>query len=548
MSLGGSLEHVRAVDIIQFVYIGKRTGTLRIRGPSHEARIGFHNGNIINAWLTESPKLGELLVLSGLIAPTTLTEALAIQGRENPPRPIGRILIGQGLVNEADIKQLLAEQFGRRVQEMLSWSRGEFEFVLDELWPLEELGAPLDDTVARLELDTQAVLLEALSHLEDLKRQEHETTTKRGDSNSPEAEFADDTADTRADDPRIRRQSAAAMEAVANAPGALGAGLREIVGVPAAGTGPVHPRIQVVTKDAELADRLAGLLQGEKARVTAVPARDAGFSLPGEPPPIVVLDLRASASGVDSVRMLRRTRPKAPVVAYCLPQTSPADIYEAGAAALVHGDELALTACVRRVFQRAIELSTESLVKESLRDGFARLRRIVVDLRSGVLGTTVPLGLMNVLAESIERAVLFVVEEDQLLAIGSFGVVAHGKELAAVAGRLQLSLRDQSVFVECAETDRPRVASYDETTLPAPFRAVVSRPASGLFTVFPISGSQRVIAMIYADNGNREHPVPDVELLGLAVAQLGLALENEILRRARDAHRRPARPAQPPPG
>jgi hypothetical protein len=172
---------------------------------------------------------------------------------------------------------------------------------------------------------------------------------------------------------------------------------------------------------------------------------------------------------------------------------------------------------------------------------------VVVDLRSGLLGTTVPLGLMNVLAESIERAILFVVEEDQLLTIGSFGLVAHGKELASVAGKLQLSLRDPSVFVECAETDRPRVAPYDETTLPAPFRAVVSRPASGLFTVFPISGSARVIAMVYADNGSREHPVPDVELLGLAVAQLGLALENEFLRRARDAQRHPPRPPQPPP-
>ncbi len=539
MSLGGSLEHVRAVDIIQFVYIGKRTGTLRIRGPKNEARIGFHQGNIINAWLTESPKLGELLVLSGVLSPTGLADALALQQQEDPRRPIGRILIDNGLVAEADIKQLIAEQFSRRVQEIVTWTRGEFEFIPDEVWPLEELGAPMDDALARLELDTQAVLLEALSHLEDVKRQGQETTQR--DEGSAAQEFAAGAADTRADDAITRARDAPILP---ESTSALGDALREVTGQGAGSA--VFPRIQLVTKDPELAERLSGLLQNDKARVTAVPARDAGFSLPGEPPPIVVLDLRASATGVDSVRTLRRTRPKASVVAYCLPQTSPAAVYEAGAAAMVHGDELALTACVRRVFQRVVELSTETLVRESLRDGFARLRRVVVDLRSGALGTTVPLGLMNVLAESIERAILFVVEEEQLAAIGSFGVVPHGKALASVASQLQLSLRDHpSVFVECAETDRPRVAPYDETTLPAAFRAVVSRPTSGLFTVFPISGSQRVIAMIYADNGSREHAVPDVELLGLAVAQLGLALENEFLRRARDAERRPARPPKP---
>src|SRR4030095_13162170 len=121
------------------------------------------------------------------------------------------------------------------------------------------LGAPMDDTVARLELDTQAVLLEALSHIEDLKRLGAETTQRE---DNPQDEFAAGASDTRADDTKIRRQSSATLEAVANAPGALGAGLREIVGVPAAGSGSAYPRIQLVTKDAELADRLAGLLQG----------------------------------------------------------------------------------------------------------------------------------------------------------------------------------------------------------------------------------------------------------------------------------------------
>jgi hypothetical protein len=40
-----------------------------------------------------------------------------------------------------------------------------------------------------------------------------------------------------------------------------------------------------------------------------------------------------------------------------------------------------------------------------------------------------------------------------------------------------------------------------------------------------------VISVIYADNGDREEPVEDIDILELATAQVGMAFENELLRR-----------------
>jgi hypothetical protein len=212
---------------------------------------------------------------------------------------------------------------------------------------------------------------------------------------------------------------------------------------------------------------------------------------------------------------------------------------------VVHGDDQSLGAGVRSLCRTRLEQSSDTRIQEALRDGYARLRRVATDLRSGVLGTTVGLSLLNVLSESLDRAVLFVVQADQLLPFGSYGLVSSGKQLALLTSRMQLSLREPSVFAECAETDRPRIATYDEKTLPAHFRAVVPPPRSSHFAVFPISGSQRVIAMIYADNGAKQTPIADVQLVGLAVSQLGLALENEFLRRPKEATG--AFPTQPPP-
>ena len=62
--------------------------------------------------------------------------------------------------------------------------------------------------------------------------------------------------------------------------------------------------------------------------------------------------------------------------------------------------------------------------------------------------------------------------------------------------------------------------------------------------MLPVSGSQRVIAIIYVDNGNKDRPIADIQVLELAAFQLGLALENEFLRRARDTARAAARSPQ----
>jgi GAF domain-containing protein len=61
---------------------------------------------------------------------------------------------------------------------------------------------------------------------------------------------------------------------------------------------------------------------------------------------------------------------------------------------------------------------------------------------------------------------------------------------------------------------------------------VVDRPVSGESVVLPVPGSDRVIAVIYLDNGGRDRPVGDIEIFEMAAFQLGLALENEFLRRS----------------
>ena len=144
---------------------------------------------------------------------------------------------------------------------------------------------------------------------------------------------------------------------------------------------------------------------------------------------------------------------------------------------------------------------------------------------------------MNAVAESLDRAILFVIQQEQLIPLGAFGLVSSGKKLFELSRNLQISLRETSVFTECVETGKARLARYEEANLPKAFKEIVNRPRAGQIAVLPVAGSQRVIAIIYVDNGGKDRPIADIQVLELAAFQLGLALENEFLRRARDTAR-----------
>ena len=60
---------------------------------------------------------------------------------------------------------------------------------------------------------------------------------------------------------------------------------------------------------------------------------------------------------------------------------------------------------------------------------------------------------------------------------------------------------------------------------------LIGRPETGQVVIIPVLGAQRVISVIYADNGQTTRAIDDIDVLELATAQVGMAFENELLRR-----------------
>ena len=96
---------------------------------------------------------------------------------------------------------------------------------------------------------------------------------------------------------------------------------------------------------------------------------------------------------------------------------------------------------------------------------------------------------------------------------------------------LKVPLDLGSALAHSLDTGEVQSITFDEAELPDPFRSMVGPPKNGLVVIFPVLGAQRVISVIYTDNGDSDKPIEDIDILELATAQVGMAFENELLRR-----------------
>jgi hypothetical protein len=283
--------------------------------------------------------------------------------------------------------------------------------------------------------------------------------------------------------------------------------------------------VQILSQQQDVLESLQEAL-GASARVRVVEARDAGAPAPGEPQPLVVVDLRPGEHSPGGIRRIRELHPRALVVGLVGGPDSMALAIDAGAVAVAEASYL--PACCANLLRSQ---SPHDPAEHNLRSGLGRLRRVLGDLRSGLLSATVSLNLMTIVADSVERAVLFVQQGEQLVALGAFGATSAGRPLAGITRGLSLRLEAASALSRALAEGRAFTLDYDDGELPAELGKILDRPRSGQGVFFPVLGARRSIGLIYADNGRRAASVQDVELMELATAQVGLAFENELLRR-----------------
>jgi len=489
MAISGSLEDVGLADVLRFIALGRRTGTLELARGGERARLGFVEGALVSAQAPGARRLGELLLAAQKIDLPTLQHAVARQAAGGGTRSLGQVLVEMEVLPAEEVERLVQLQLERAVEQVMSWESGSFDFTLDEVRPVDDIGVETEALLAGSEgVESNVVLLEAVQIFED-----------RGRRPSPE-------------------ETASELDA------ALGPDETQDLGSPEA---PL-PSVRVLTSDRELARRLRAAL-APVARVRRVELGRA-CEPPGEgETEIVLVDARAGAHDAEGLTMLRAARPEVRLVILTDSVEAVQTAYREGAVAAVPADAETVRAAVANLLAVERPRPAGPAGGAGAEPGVRRLQRVLVDLRSGLSSATVALNLMQAISESFERAVLFLAKRERLAALGAFGSAADGRPLAVAVRRLELA--PEGALRAGFESSELQSTTFAEAALPTALAEVLGPPVFDQVVVFPVAGVDRVIALVYADNGDLARPIRDVELLEVAAAQVGIAFENELLRR-----------------
>jgi CheY-like chemotaxis protein len=176
--------------------------------------------------------------------------------------------------------------------------------------------------------------------------------------------------------------------------------------------------------------------------------------------------------------------------------------------------------------------SAESPVPESqLSHEFLELQARLRELRlRGEAGDIAGL-VMKVAREFFERAVLFLVKDDEARGLAGFGAAPKDESLNLLARRIVISLQEASAFGEVAASRKPFRGPAPDDKAVQHLLGRIGRFKSGSIALLPLLTHRETIAVLFGDNPESGALLPRLEPLEVFINQAGIALENAFLQK-----------------
>lgn len=523
MSLIGNLEDLCLGEILQIINLSRKTGVLTVRSEGRKAILCFNEGQVVQGMSTVFHRgVGELLIRRGVLDERTLLEA-ATRAQKDPGKPpIGVVLAREFGVSPKVIESAVREQIERVIFSLFSWTTGTFDF---EPKPSIELS---DD----LRLDPVAYMIRIGMNPPFLVTRDEQ----RGGGTLP-------------------AQPSPAVE-----PDGGGEHLPEI-------------RVVIVDDDVVSLDtmgeavRTAGFEPHRFSRSEEALAFIDSASR-GDLPLALVVDLimpRMDGSGIlggiEFVEIIRKNFGQIPILVVsdyhnaeaekriesfsCTfmlkPRKSEFENGEVVDYFIAHFTEQvrALARSVRASEtpppidigdEIRREMPESGLLPDDRRPsvGLALLRSMLEELNEPSLGGGVILLILRFASEFMNRAVVFMVDERSIFALGQFGVLQSNVMTSGFVRELVIPRSEKTIFTEVLERKtplriRPDVEGWNhflfEKLNGVPYECFVA----------PVLRGGTVVAILYGDNYPDPTRINDTEALEIFLSQAGIALEKALL-------------------
>ena len=128
MAIKGSLKEASLPDVVQLLFLGRRSGCLSLADRQRHGSIYFQEGWITYASIVNRrDRLGDTLLASGAVSRAQIEQALALQAGA-PGRRVGELLVSLGVLTPQDLRRHVRLQIEEAVYTLFAWDTGTFNF------------------------------------------------------------------------------------------------------------------------------------------------------------------------------------------------------------------------------------------------------------------------------------------------------------------------------------------------------------------------------------------------------------------------------------
>jgi len=145
MALSGNLKTMLPGDLLQWLSLGQKTGTLVISNQRVEKKIFFRKGRVISS-ASNDPReyLGQFLMSHGYLTEPELKKGMEVQLHSGIL--LGKILVMIDVISEEDLQRLMRRKAEEEIYDIFLWTDGDFYFIDDELPQMEMIPLQVDVT------------------------------------------------------------------------------------------------------------------------------------------------------------------------------------------------------------------------------------------------------------------------------------------------------------------------------------------------------------------------------------------------------------------
>src|SRR5919107_554288 len=128
MAIKGSLKEASLPDVIQLLFLGRRTGCLALADQHNFGTIYLDEGQIVYASIVNRrDRLGDILVRKGRITAEQLQNAIEAQDGDRQHK-LGEILVSLDIMTRTELEEYMRLQIEEAVYYLFTWTSGTFNF------------------------------------------------------------------------------------------------------------------------------------------------------------------------------------------------------------------------------------------------------------------------------------------------------------------------------------------------------------------------------------------------------------------------------------